>query len=135
MGSLRHRQTLRRAQAEDGFTMVELLVIIAIVGILVTIAISSYLGYTSRAADSAAKANIRAAVPSVVAYYNDNSTYAGMTVAALKSGYDSGIAPGVSFYSSPTATSYCLTATAGGHTWSVLGPAATSAYKSNGTCS
>ena len=115
--------------------MVELLVVITVVGILVTIAISSYLGYTARAADGAAKANIRAALPSTFAYYNDKATYAGMTVAALKSGYDSGIAPGVSFYGSPTATSYCLTATVRGHAWSVLGPAATSTYKNNGTCS
>jgi Tfp pilus assembly protein PilE len=115
--------------------MVELLVVIAIVGILVAIAVSSYLGYTGRAADGTAKANIRAALPSVVAYYNDKATYAGMTVAALKTGYDSGIAPGVSFYGSPTATSYCLAATTNGHAWSVLGPAATSAYKPNGTCS
>jgi type IV pilus assembly protein PilA len=114
--------------------MVELLVVIAIVGILVAIAVSSYLGYTSRAADRTAQANIRAALPSIVAYYNDHATYAGMTVAALKSGYDSGIAPGVSFHGSPTATSYCLTATADGHTWSVLGPAATSAYRPSSTC-
>jgi Tfp pilus assembly protein PilE len=115
--------------------MVELLVVIAVVAVLVAIAVPSYLGYTSRAADRTAEANIRAALPSIVAYYNDNATYAGMTVAALKAGYDSGIATGVSFHGSPTASSYCLTATADGHTWSVLGPAATSAYRPNDSCS
>jgi len=114
--------------------MIELLVVLMIVGILLAIAVSSYLGYTSRAADATAKANIRATLPSIEAYYNDNSSYAGMTIAGLKASYDSGIASGVSFFGAPTASSFCLTSTQAGHTWSIQGPAASATYKNNGTC-
>ena len=121
---------------EGGFTLVELLVVLAIIGILLAIAIPSYLGYTSRAADTTAKASIRMALPAVEAYYSDMGTYVGMSIAALKAGYDSGIASGVAIYGTPTATVYCLTSTHAGRKWSVIGPGiASTSYKNNGTCS
>ena len=66
---------------EQGFTLIELLVVIIIIGILLAIAVPSYLGFRGRAADSSAKANVRAALPAVEAFYADNGTYTGMTVA------------------------------------------------------
>ena len=51
----------------------------------------SYLGFKTRANDAAAKANIRAAIPSAEAYFADAGTYATMTKAGLLA-VDSGIA-------------------------------------------
>jgi type IV pilus assembly protein PilA len=80
----RLRNRIARSEVEGGFTLIELLVVIIIIGILLAIAVPSYLGFRDRANDSAAQANVRAAVPSVEAYYADEGTYANMDLADLQ---------------------------------------------------
>ena len=77
---------------ERGFTLIELLVVIIILGILLGIAIPSYLTFRGRANKSAAQANVRAAVPGMEAFNADHATgYVGVNLAKLQASYDAGI--------------------------------------------
>jgi type IV pilus assembly protein PilA len=111
--------------AEQAFTLIELLVVIIIIGILLAIAVPSYLGFRDRAADNAVKTNLRAALPSAEAYYADNGAYTGMDAADLVA-IDSSVSPTLTV-ASVTASTYCLTDTVSGKTWSVAGPGPSSA--------
>jgi type IV pilus assembly protein PilA len=121
----RHRIS-RVARSESGFTLIEMLIVVIVMGILTMIALPSYLTLRTRAYDATAKSNITELIPSVGAYYQDNQTYVGMTLAGLKASYDSAI--DTTKYVLPvadlTATSYCIQASSGTRTWRKNGPVA-----------
>src|ERR1700741_3872316 len=62
----------RRLEGEEGFTLVELTIVLLILGILLTIAVPSYLAFKDNASKAAAKADVSNALRSIVAYSADN---------------------------------------------------------------
>jgi len=68
---------LRKKLAHDkGFTLIELLVVVVIIGVLVAIAIPTYLNYTKGAKNKSAQSDVRGAVSAVEQYYTENgNTY------------------------------------------------------------
>jgi type IV pilus assembly protein PilA len=82
MHSLRQRLNVRD---ESGFTLIELLVVLIIIGVLLAIAIPSYLGFQKSAQQTAAGSDVRQAIPDAENYYaNNNQDYTGMTKALLQ---------------------------------------------------
>jgi type IV pilus assembly protein PilA len=123
----------RLAKEESGFTLIELLIVLVIIGILLAIAVPSYLGFKDRANDTAAKANVRASIPAVEAYYADHGDYAfnlsptntavGTAIGALQL-IDQGVTLAHAKGTGTNNVSYCVDATVGNKSWNKAGPAA-----------
>jgi type IV pilus assembly protein PilA len=64
-----------QGQREDGFTLIELMVVVLIIAILIAIAIPTFLGARRRAQDRAAQSNLRNALTAEKTYYTDNQAY------------------------------------------------------------
>ena len=64
-----------RRDDEQGFTLIELMVVVLIIAILIAIAIPTFLGARQRAQHRSAQSNLRNALTAEKTAYTDSSTY------------------------------------------------------------
>jgi prepilin-type N-terminal cleavage/methylation domain-containing protein len=133
-------QVQRRLSGDEGFTLVELTIVLLILGILISIAVPSYLTFKDRASKTAATTEIAQATRSVASYGADNfpgspndpdplvpttgltdSGYDGLSLQALNLKYDASISTvlGAPYVINPFgftasgSSDFCITATVG----------------------
>ncbi|HEV3475129.1 MAG TPA: prepilin-type N-terminal cleavage/methylation domain-containing protein [Actinomycetota bacterium] len=70
-----------RVREQDGFTLIELMVVVLIIAILIAIAIPTFLGLRARAQDRSAMSDLRNGFIAVKAFYTDDESYAGFNAA------------------------------------------------------
>jgi type IV pilus assembly protein PilA len=84
MPSRRRKELGRALQEEDGFSLIELLVVLIIVGLLAAIAIAAFTGQQNKAHDADAKTGARTAQIAMETYFVDHHSYSGATPAELE---------------------------------------------------
>ena len=113
---------------EKGFTLIELMIVIAIIGILAAIAIPQFSAYRTRSFNSAATADIRNAATAQEAYFVDNEGYTATTGTLIGPTYGLYLSKGVTFAITGTTTGgYTMTSThaKGDKTFTLTGPGGT----------
>lgn len=118
-------EMLSKTKDEKGFTLIELIIVIIIIGVLATIAIPMFGGYRSKGFDSAAVSDLRNAALAQEAYYTDNDVYS-LNVASLQAQpYSLFLSNDVAVtITAANAISYTMTAmhTASGKVYTLSGP-------------
>lgn len=82
------RNTLRKARSNKGFTLIELMIVVVIIGILAAIAIPKFSQATARAKEKEADGILKQIYTLQTAYKANNGTYAADTTALKQVGFE-----------------------------------------------
>ena len=91
------KQLKERRENEEGFTLIELMVVVLIIAILIAIAVPTFLGARERAQDRATQSNLRNALTAGKVLYADDGDYAGVTAGIA------GVEPALTFQAAASA--------------------------------
>jgi type IV pilus assembly protein PilA len=122
----------RRRGSEEGFTLIELMVVVLIIAILIAIAIPTFLGARARAQDRASQSSLRNALTAAKTLYTDQNDYSTALPGSATTGLQS-VEPSLTYVAAGTAStdpktvSVAVTGT-GNVTWSAA------AMSKSGTC-
>ena len=115
----------RMMRKNEGFTLIELMIVIAIIGILAAIAIPQFSAYRQRSYNAAAEADLRNATTAQEAYYVDTQHYvAAPQTNLIGQTYGFYRSQGVQIDGTTVGSQYSMTAyhTSGTKTYLLLGP-------------
>jgi len=101
---------LKRASSNQGFTLLELIVVVAVLGILAAIAIQQFQLHRARAIDASMRSDLKNVALAMESYYGEFLSYPSTEAAIITVGYrkTNGVTLAITL---PTPSTFTVTAT------------------------